>query len=66
MSKAEVGWKSGLLCPMVNQILNTTEKFLKEIKSYSPMNTWTQNVKVQGGPANADIEICHKLSRRSN
>lgn len=66
MSKAEAGWKSGLLCQMVNQILNTIEKFLKEIKSDFPVNTWTQNVKVQGEPENADIEICHKLSRRSN
>lgn len=66
MPKTEVGWKSGLLCQKVNQILNIIEKFLKEIKSDSPVNTSTHNVKVQGEPASAHIEICHKLSRRSN
>ena len=61
MSKAETDWKLGLLHLTVSQAVTAKEKFLKKMKSSSPV-TWKIRKK---NSFVADMEI-RGLDRRSN
>lgn len=39
MSKTQIGYKMGLVCQKVCEVVNAKEKILKEIKNGTPVNT---------------------------
>ena len=52
MLKAEISWKVGLLCQTVSQVVKAKEKFLKKIRSASPVNN--TNDKLNGLTADTE------------